>query len=242
MSVTVTKAVFAHSKAKRNARLVLLALASYAWEEDIRDGARAFACPSRKTLATMCNCAQSSVQKELARLVELGEIKDTKRRPSYGRDRSTIEWELLPGVDFLAGASVDQAGGQVDSRVDHADGQAEVDVSSAPDGLTDSAHDLTGLGDDLTETDPSPDRAGGHEQVSEKALKQDTEKACVCPSFSREKLLREEDEAELVALRRQLEGKPDDEKTRRAVETIESRLVDEISEEQGIELREEVLT
>lgn len=100
MSLTVTKAVWKHSKAKLNARLVLLALADYASEEKVKRGDAAIAYPSQQTLADMCGCSRSTVELALVALEEAGEIERTGTR-HWGKYRGSVEYEVLPAVDLL---------------------------------------------------------------------------------------------------------------------------------------------
>lgn len=92
MSVDVTKAVFAQSRAKGNARLVLHALGDAVNHEQLRTGiAGAEAWVSQVKLAKLCNCKRDTVRAGLDELVALGEIEDTGER----KGREVIVWRIL---------------------------------------------------------------------------------------------------------------------------------------------------
>jgi helix-turn-helix protein len=137
MALSASLAVWKHSKAKGNERLVLLALADHVNEERLQAGYPWEAWPSQPTLAAWCHCSRSTVQLALAALTEREEIRDTGAR----KLRGTIVWELL-----LPDLTENRSGGDAPS----------------PD-LTDSPYDLTDSGDDLTENRASPDRPVGNE-------------------------------------------------------------------------------
>lgn len=153
MSITVTKAVWKHSKATGNARLVLLALADFVVEEKIRRGEPALAWPSQQTLADMCGCSRSTVELALAALAKAGESRDTTER-HWGKYRGTVEWEVLPGVDLT-----DSESGHDDMTDSRSGGQV------GEDDLTDSGDDLTDSRQHLTDSGDLPDRPVGHKPV-----------------------------------------------------------------------------
>jgi Helix-turn-helix domain len=192
MGYLVTKAAWEHSRAKGNARLVLLALADQVIDEKVRAGAEPLAWPSQSTLSRMCGCSRSTVELALAQLVKLGEIRDTGTR-HHGRYRGTVEWEVLPDVDLFAGDDLtdSRSGDEKESRLGAADltenrsprpDLTESRSGEAPrpsgeghaiDDLTDSRRDLTDLGDDLTDSRRRPDRPVGHKQASKQEEEQE---------------------------------------------------------------------
>ena len=125
MALTALQAVWEHSKATGNARLVLLALAEHVNEQRIKAGYPWEAWPSQSTLARMCGCSRSTIQLALEKLVELGEIADTGER----RKRGIIAWEIVLEASDLT-----------DSESGHDD---MTDSRSGSEGRED---DLTGLG------------------------------------------------------------------------------------------------
>lgn len=88
MSLRAIVAVFEHSKSRLGDRLVLLALADYAHDT----GANAY--PSIDTLAEKALVDRRTVQRSLAELQRLGEVKQTGTT-----SRGTKIWQLtLPGL------------------------------------------------------------------------------------------------------------------------------------------------
>jgi hypothetical protein len=158
MAVTVTRAVWQHSKSKGNHLLVLLALADFVGEEKVQRGAPALAFPSQATLAEMCRCQRSTVQLALEALKGADEIRDTGER-HWGRYRGTVEWEVLPSVDlFAADVTEIQAPENRSGDVGVAD---LTDLPPRPDRFT----------SDLTDLPPRPDRQIGHKPVKEPVRK-----------------------------------------------------------------------
>jgi hypothetical protein len=139
MALSASKAVWAGSRATGNARLVLLALADFANEEEVKFCGNAEAWPSQSKLAHMCRCRRSTVQEALKALVALGEIENTGRR----KRRGTIVWKL-----------------HLHNMTDFRSGQ-----EGQRDDLTDLPTDMTDLRDDLTDLPPRPDQQIGHEPV-----------------------------------------------------------------------------
>lgn len=91
MSIEVTNAVWKHSKSVGRARLVLLAIADHQGEIG--------AWPSIKTLATMVNASERSVQRDISELVELGELTvEVQNAPTNRQYKSNLYWVTLPGV------------------------------------------------------------------------------------------------------------------------------------------------
>lgn len=95
MAISVSCAVWEHSKAKGNTRLVLLALADFVFEDSIQAEGAALAWPSQGTLAKRCNCSRSTVELALEQLRDEGEIEDTGKKKG-GRYRGTTVWSVLP--------------------------------------------------------------------------------------------------------------------------------------------------
>jgi hypothetical protein len=156
MAFPVTKAVWEHSRSKGNARLVLLALTQFVIKEKLKSGEPALVWPSQQTLADMCGCSRSTVELALKRLAELGEIEDTGERHG-GKYRGTVEWEVLPGVDF--------------DLTENESPENRSASDSADDDLTDFRIDLTDFRIDLTDSGPRPDRPVGHKQVVKPVVK-----------------------------------------------------------------------
>jgi len=104
MSIQVSNAVWQHSHSKGRARLVLLAIADHQGEIG--------AWPSLKTLATMVNGSERSVQRDIQTLVELGELSvEIQNAPIKRQYKSNLYWVILPGVtDLAAGVTEIQSG------------------------------------------------------------------------------------------------------------------------------------
>jgi hypothetical protein len=94
MSIEVQNAVWRESASTGRARLVLLAIADHQGEIG--------AWPSIATLAEMANASERSVQRDIAELVESGElIKLEQQAPSRGQYKSNLYWVNLPSVAHL---------------------------------------------------------------------------------------------------------------------------------------------
>jgi len=91
MSIEISNAVWRTSQSVGRARLVLLAIADHQGEIG--------AWPSIETLAKMVNASERSVQRDIAELVELGElIKHEQAAPSRGQYKSNLYWVNLPTI------------------------------------------------------------------------------------------------------------------------------------------------
>jgi hypothetical protein len=108
MSIEVTNAVWKHSKSVGRARLVLLAIADHQGEIG--------AWPSIKTLATMVNASERSVQRDITELVELGELSvEVQNAPTNRQYKSNLYWVTLPGVTELESGVTESTAGVTDS-------------------------------------------------------------------------------------------------------------------------------
>jgi hypothetical protein len=104
MSIEVTNAVWKHSKSVGRARLVLLAIADHQGEIG--------AWPSIKTLATMVNASERSVQRDISELVELGELTvEVQNAPTNRQYKSNLYWVTLPGVTKTTSGVTDSDSG-----------------------------------------------------------------------------------------------------------------------------------
>lgn len=139
MAVSASTAVWEHSPATGNARLVELYLADRVNERSLRAGHPAIAWASQRTLAKVCRCARSTVQEALEELQELGRITDTGQR----KQRGTVMWEL-----HLTENRSSQAGDLTENR-SSPDGWTE-NQSSGNGDRTDSASDWTDPQEDWT--------------------------------------------------------------------------------------------
>jgi Helix-turn-helix domain len=143
MALTALEAVWGGSRSAGNARLVLLVLAWHVNEERLTRGYPAEAWPSQTTIAGMCGCSRSTVERGLHQLVELGELVDSGSR----RTRGTVVWEIA--IDVLT-----------QNESDHADltqnGSPEEESQRAEPHLTHPGDDLTHPGDDLTHPESRP--------------------------------------------------------------------------------------
>jgi DNA-binding transcriptional MocR family regulator len=154
MALTATKAVWKHSEATGNARLVLLALADHVNEQRVQVGDPWEAWPSQNTLARICNCSRSSVKRALEELRELGEIEDTGER----KLRGTVVYEILP--DLLPDMAHSGPGGAAEN----------VDLAhSAPD-LAHSGTDLAHSEDYLAHSGPPPGSTVNHKPEENQKL------------------------------------------------------------------------
>lgn len=100
MSIEISNAVWRTSQSVGRARLVLLAIADHQGEIG--------AWPSIETLAKMVNASERSVQRDIAELVELGElIKHEQAAPSRGQYKSNLYWVNLPSVSHLISGVTD---------------------------------------------------------------------------------------------------------------------------------------
>lgn len=91
MTIQTMQAVWKHSQAEGRARVVLLAIADHQGEIG--------AWPSIATLARMANASERSVQRDIQKLVELGELEvKVQAAPSNSQYRANLYWVTLPGV------------------------------------------------------------------------------------------------------------------------------------------------
>jgi hypothetical protein len=108
MSIEVSNAVWKYSKSIGRARLVLLAIADHQGEIG--------AWPSIKTLATMVNASERSVQRDISELVELGELRvEVQNAPTNRQYKSNLYWVTLPGVTDYAPGVTDSDSGVTES-------------------------------------------------------------------------------------------------------------------------------
>jgi predicted transcriptional regulator len=88
MGIQVMNAVWRNSKASGRQKLVLLAIADHQGELG--------AWPSIKTISTMANASERSVQRDIQQLVELGElIVETRSAPTQGQYKANRYWVSL---------------------------------------------------------------------------------------------------------------------------------------------------
>lgn len=107
MSIEVSNAVWRTSQSVGRARLVLLAIADHQGEIG--------AWPSIETLAKMVNASERSVQRDIAELVQLGElIKHEQAAPSRGQYKSNLYWVNLPSVSHLISGVTELTSGVTD--------------------------------------------------------------------------------------------------------------------------------
>jgi len=172
MSVTASNAVFDYSRSKGAGRLVLLALAKHVNEQKLEQYEEALAWPSQNTMARLCNCSRSTVQRGLDSLVAIGEIKDTGER----RTRDTVVWEILIENMRVRHDLTHPGSGQANLTQD---GSGE---GSEGDDLTHPARDLTDSGDDLTHPASSPDSTLNHKQEVEVEVKKEEIKSSPPPA------------------------------------------------------------
>lgn len=91
MSLEVMNAVWQHSRSDGRARLVLLAIADHQGEIG--------AWPSIARLAKMVNSSERSVQRDIAYLQSIGELKvEVQNAPISRQYKSNLYWVILPGV------------------------------------------------------------------------------------------------------------------------------------------------
>ena len=108
MSIEVSNAVWKYSKSVGRARLVLLAIADHQGEIG--------AWPSIKTLATMVNASERSVQRDISELVQLGELRvEVQNAPTNRQYKSNLYWVTLPGVTDYAPGVTDSDSGVTES-------------------------------------------------------------------------------------------------------------------------------
>lgn len=108
MSIEVTNAVWKHSKSVGRARTVLLAIADHQGEIG--------AWPSIKTLATMVNASERSVQRDIQELVNLGELTvEVQSAPTNRQYKSNLYWVTLPGVTKPTAGVTDTVSGVTES-------------------------------------------------------------------------------------------------------------------------------
>ena len=152
MSVTVQRNIWEHSPAKGNALLVELALAKHVIEKRVEAGLPAEAWPSQSTLAKMCRCSRSTVERALEELKGLGRITDTGRR-EYRQYRGTVVYEF---------------------PLTHS--------GSATRKLTDFERNLTHSGTDLTHSAPLPASPVTHKQEPKQVVNEVDEQGPGSPS------------------------------------------------------------
>jgi len=88
MGIQVMNAVWRNSKATGRQKLVLLAIADHQGELG--------AWPSIKTLSTMTNASERSVQRDIQQLVELGELLvESRSAPTQGQYKANRYWVTL---------------------------------------------------------------------------------------------------------------------------------------------------
>lgn len=98
MSIEVMNSVWKHSRATGRARLTLLAIADHQGEIG--------AWPSIGTLAKMVNASERSVQRDIAYLVELGELKvEWQNAPTNTKYKSNLYWVTLGVTDSVLGVT-----------------------------------------------------------------------------------------------------------------------------------------
>jgi len=91
MTIQTMQAVWNHSKSEGRARVVLLAIADHQGEMG--------AWPSIATLANMANASERSVQRDIQKLIELGELQVSMRAaPTRSQYRANLYWVTLPEV------------------------------------------------------------------------------------------------------------------------------------------------
>lgn len=227
MSVTVQRNIWEHSPAKGNTLLVELALGKHVIEKRVEAGLPAEAWPSQSTLAKMCRCSRSTVERALEDLKRLGRISDTGRR-EYRQYRGTVIYEF---------------------SMTHAGSPELTDSESAPRELTDSEQELTHSGPDLTHSAPSPASPMTHKQGSKQVVKKVDEQGPASPSArpdislsdqkstensnspfltSKQALHRQAERdanlADLLTLRQQLPTSRHAEQTQRSIEALEREL------------------
>lgn len=116
MSIQVMNAVWEHSKADGRARLVLLAIADHQGEIG--------AWPSIQRLAKMVNASVRSVQRDIAYLQKIGELKvEVQNAPTNNQYKSNLYWVTVGGVS-----------------------DSDSGVTNAPSGVTDLASGVTAGG------------------------------------------------------------------------------------------------
>ena len=97
-------AVWRESKSDGRARLVLLAIADHQGEIG--------AWPSLKTLATMVNASERSVQRDIEYLVEIGELEvHYQQAPTRNHYKSNLYFITLPGVTKTSGGVTNTGSG-----------------------------------------------------------------------------------------------------------------------------------
>jgi predicted transcriptional regulator len=94
MSIKVMQAVWQESKASGRARLVLLAIADHQGEIG--------AWPSIETIASMVNASERSVQRDIQKLHDMGELVVLWRQaPTRNRYKANLYWVNLPSISHL---------------------------------------------------------------------------------------------------------------------------------------------
>lgn len=100
MSIEVMNAVWQHSKASGRQKLVLLAIADHQGEIG--------AWPSIATLARMVNASERSVQRDIAELAEMGELRIEERQaPSRGQYKTNLYWVTVDGAPEVTDLNVE---------------------------------------------------------------------------------------------------------------------------------------
>jgi len=99
MSIEIMSLVLNHSKARGRAKLVLIGIANHQGDQG--------AWPSIATLAKYANASESSVQRDLRTLVDLGELHiEYQAAPTNYQYKTNLYWVTISGVsDFESGVS-----------------------------------------------------------------------------------------------------------------------------------------
>lgn len=98
MSVEVMTQVLRYSRATGRAKLILLGIANHQGDHG--------AWPSIKTLAGYANASERSVQRDIAYLIDLGELRvEVNASPYQNRYKTNRYWVILEGVTEPAGVT-----------------------------------------------------------------------------------------------------------------------------------------
>jgi hypothetical protein len=99
MSIEIMSLVLNHSKATGRAKLVLIGIANHQGDQG--------AWPSIATLARYANASESSVQRDIRALVELGELRvELQSAPTKSQYKTNLYWVTIAGVsDTSSGVS-----------------------------------------------------------------------------------------------------------------------------------------
>jgi len=102
MSIEVMNQVWRHSRATGRARLTLLAIADHQGEIG--------AWPSVETLAKSVNASTRSVQRDIADLVAIGELRvEFQNAPTKSQYKSNLYWVTVAGVTDSTSGVTDEA-------------------------------------------------------------------------------------------------------------------------------------